>query len=823
MGAMSEPGLSRAEAERLLVEHGPNLLPPPPPDPWWRKVAKATIEPMSLLLLAAAGVSGFLLGETVDALAITVVVVLNVGIGVAQERRAENALAALSDLQNPMVRVIRDGSPTVIPTGQVVPGDLVILAAGDRVCADITIVRAAGLEIDESTLTGESLPVSKPVGERSWSGTMVTAGSGLGRVDSTGAATRLGRLAQTLTAPRPATPLQRQLARLSLILGLGAIIAAVAFFVAATATTGDWRTGFVAAVALAVAAVPEGLPTAVVLALALGAMRMAHRGAIVRRLAAVETLGSATVILTDKTGTLTENRLRVDRIILGDGTSFEATIPAEIGDLISLVATTCNDAALSPPAGDALDIALLHAFPPPETPLARLLDHPFGSETRRHTVVIDHPGSGLMLLTKGAPETVIEICDTFLDPSGAPAPLTRTGISSILDRVETESSRGHRVIALALRRLERAPERIDRMEDGLTLVGLLTMGDPVRSSAPATVAAAHRAGIEVIMVTGDHPGTATAIAAQAGVKVSSVITGSELRRWGLPDDPRRHSVYARVEPEQKLAIVEALRRRGEVVAMKGDGVNDAPALRAADIGVAMGSGGTEVARQAADLVLTDDDLETVVAAIGEGRVIYDNIRKVVEYLVGGNLSELAVVAAALLLIPAIPIPLLPLQLLFINLVTDGLPALALGVDPPSAGLMDQTPRPQGEAMLTRARLALLLGRGLVMASGPLAIGYLVSDHPERARSAMFATLVIVHLGYAQVVRAPRGAANRLLDLAIGMGVGLLGLVMAVAPLRRLLGVSLLTPATGLGILVASAIPLAALFGWEALRQRRAVG
>lgn len=777
-------------------------------------MATALREPMSVLLIAAAAVSGLLAGETAEAIAILVVVALNVAIGVVQEWRAEGALQALIDMQSPTARVIRDGVPQYLPTTHVVPGDAILLAAGDRVCADGRIVIATDLEVDESTLTGESLPLAKAGADPLWSGTMVSRGTATMATERTGEDTKLGRLAKHLERPETETPLQRQLSKLSWRLGLAAMAISVLVFAAISFTSGDWQTAFLTGVALAVAAVPEGLPTAVVLALALGVTRMARRKAIVRRLSAVETLGSATVILTDKTGTLTENRVETSGLITGSGRHFQiGEVPEAISLSAGRIARNCNDATLDPPSGDAIDLGLLRTFVNHglSSPGRRIAERPFTSQRKIHTVVSERNGA-VDLLVKGGPEIVLSMCSQYLSDESEVVPIDVRDRHALLELVEDEARAGSRLIALAERRLTGFDGNIEGLETQLTLVAIVTMRDPVRPTARATINAARHAGIDVLMVTGDHPGTAHTIAVQAGLEERGVITGSDIERDGLPENPRSVSVYARVEPEQKLRVVEALQARGEVVAFKGDGVNDAPALKAADIGVAMGQGGTEVARQAADIIITNDDLETVVSAIEEGRAIYDNIRKVVEYLVGGNLSELIVMIATILLIPAIPVPLLPLQLLFINLVTDGLPALALGVDPGASDLMQRSPRLRGESLLDRRRFLRLVGRGAVMAAGPMIVGASLvgTNGPVEARSAMFITLTLVHLGYALVVRYPTTGPNRMLSAALVGGAGLLGVALAVSPLRELLDLAVPTTAQWTFIAAAAVVPLVAL-------------
>ncbi|MPZ89086.1 MAG: HAD-IC family P-type ATPase, partial [Nitriliruptorales bacterium] len=526
---------------------------------------------------------------------------------------------------------------------------------------------------------------------------------------------------------------------------------------------------FLAAIALAVAAIPEGLATVTAVGLALGVRRMAERGAIVRRLPAVETLGSATVIATDKTGTLTENRMRWETFAPpgGDFAPLEA-LDGQRREVAERVAVLCNDGELEPPVGDPTDIALLAASGPERVdalraawPRAAVI--PFDSERKRETTVHRGPDGILELQIKGAPENVLPRC--------AGTPRWR---EEILARNEAAAGRGTRVLALARRVLDTVPSDLDEAAVDLELVGLAGLRDPVRPAAAESVAEARSAGIVLLMATGDHPGTATAIAEEVGLAPAPVRarTGRELRSDGFAADPTQNAVYARVDPDQKLELVRLLQEGGHVVGMTGDGVNDAPALRRADIGIALGRRGSDVAREAADMVITDDDLATIVAAVREGRGIYDNVRKVVDYLVTGNLGEVLVVFIALLSLPALGIPLFPLQLLWINLITDGMPAVALGVDPNDPKLMRRPPRPRDQGLLGWERIRLLLARGFLIAAATLA-ALLVSRYGfeaswEEARAVMFTTLVAAGLLYAFAVRRGSGGpfSNRWLLLAV---------------------------------------------------------
>ena len=775
-------GLSRAEAALRARRWGRNELRPPPREGIALKVVRHLTEPMSILLVVAAVVSGTALGEAPEAIAIGAIVVLNAAIAVIQESRAQDALDALRDLETRVARVVRDGAVGEVDASGLVPGDVVLLGEGDRVPADVRLSEAADVRIDESSLTGESLPVRKraedvlpadtPVADRrnmAFAGTLVTSGSGRAVVTATGASSEIGKIAESLAVKKQTTPLQRELGALTTRLGVLAVLAAGATFVFSwffRPGTTALQESFLAAVALAVAAVPEGLATVVAVALAVGVKKMAGHGAIVRWMPAVETLGSTSVIATDKTGTLTRNELEVMDVWAAGGR-----------DEVEIVGALCNDATLDPPTGDPLEVALLRWIGAERA--AGLRDRfdvverrPFDS-TRKRMSVVATDGSRRVLLVKGAPEAVA--------PDGA---------ADLQARVAAFARRGLKVLALA----RRDDEPFE--EEGLSVVGLVGLGDPLRPEARAACEGASRAGIRVVMVTGDHPDTARAIAASAGLG-DTVVTGRELDATGFPEAPERVDVYARVTPRQKIELVDALKARGEVVAVTGDGVNDAPALHGAHIGVAMGRAGTDVAKEAADLVITDDNLATIVTAIREGRGIYDNIRKVVEYLVAANLAEVITVLACMLLFPEPAVPLLPLQLLWINFVTDGLPAIGLGLDRGGSELMARPPRRIDDSLVGRARVMRLLRRGSLLAAGSIgafAVSNLIwGEPPTHARALMFTTLAFAQLAYAMVVRGRWDTSNGWLVAGLVGGIALQIVLMMWAPLRELFGSAWLTP------------------------------
>ncbi|HET8604875.1 MAG TPA: cation-transporting P-type ATPase, partial [Marmoricola sp.] len=753
-------GLASSEAARLLAEHGPNRPPAPPPRPLLSRVWAQLRDPMILLLLAA-GTLTAVLHDVPDTVIILAVVLFNTATGVVQEVRADRAIAALHAMVAPQARVVRDGEAREIPAEHVVPGDLLLLTAGEVVPADATLVSAHALQLDESAMTGESLPVTRARDEEVTGGTLVTSGRGAATVTRTGADSGLGRLAALMAAaPSRSTPLQRRLGELSrwlvgIVLLLTAVVVALGLLQhrppAEMAVVG---------VSLAVAAVPESLPAVVTVALALGARRMARRKAVVRNLPAVETLGSVTVIATDKTGTLTEGRMVADLVWTPAPGRAGRPLPApgtdqELDRLLRDV-TLCNDATLPSPdragAGDPLEQALLvlaeEAGHVPQG-WSRTAEEPFDAERRRMATVHRHRDGRVLTVCKGAPETVLSLVTAGAAAERAAA------------QAERLAGEGHRVIAVA-DRLDRGEPSHAVDEHDLELVGLVAITDPPRSHAPAVVAACHRAGIRLLLVTGDHPGTAHAVASRVGI---SSGTDAEVDGAG--------PVFARVRPEQKVGIVESLQARGEVVAMLGDGVNDAPALRRADIGVAAGLGGTEVARQAADLVLMDDDLSTVVAAVEEGRRIFADIRSFLLYAVSGGVAEVGVMLFGPLV--GIADPLLPAQILWINLMTHGLTGVAFGAQPITPGEMEQPPRPVTGSVFTRGFLALLGLIAVLLVIVSLLVGSRTGDVEEQ-RTRIFLTLGLGQLAVAWAIRARQhGVALRArsLELLVLLAAGLM--------------------------------------------------
>ncbi len=824
-------GLSGDEAARRLAEHGRNELPRAETASLAVRALAQLREPMAVLLVAAATISGVVLGEVVDAVAIVLIVLVNAAIALVQEGRAAEALAALEELEAPTATVVRDGRQRVVDAAVLVPGDLVLVQAGDRVPADLELVAGDGLEADESILTGESLPTAKraggatapdvPIGDRDGllhSGTFVTRGAGRGEVVATGAQAALGAIAQQLAEiEREPTPLQRQLAGLTRRLGGAAVLVASGTFLLILLRNGSGSAddAFLTAVALAVAAVPEGLAAVTSVALALGVRRMARRGAIVRQLPAVETLGAVDVLVVDKTGTLTENRMRLASVTTPDGAGHAPdALPDAVADALLDVAVLCNDAELDPPTGDPTEQALL-ALATPDRAAAlrdtrpRLAAAPFTSERMRMSTVHDL-GDGPWLLVKGAPEQVLPRCSHVLDGTTS-RPATPADHARLLAKAEEHAARGERLLALGRRRLPAVPTDVEAAERELTAIALVALRDPPRDHAATSVEQVRSAGVTLLMATGDHPATARAIADEVGIATDRCLAGTDLDHDGVPDEPTDVGVYARVAPEQKLALVDRLQACGHTVAMTGDGVNDAPALQRADIGVALGASGSDVARAAAALVITDDDLATIVAAVREGRGIYDNLRKVVDYLVASNLAEVTVVIATLLLLPAFGVPLFPLQLLWINLLTDGLPALALGVDPVDDDLMQRPPRRASDRLLGLPHLRRLALRAVVLAGGALcglAIARAEGLPTPEARTVLFTSLVVAQVLYAFVVSRRPFSGDRNTWL-VWSAIGALALhgVILVVPAAQIVFDTVVPSAAALGaIAVGGLVP-----------------
>ena len=825
-------GLSAAEAERRLQVHGPNRLPRKKRRTAWSLLLAQFANLLIVVLLVAAAIA-LAVGDLKDAIVIGVVVVLNTALGFLQEFRAEQAVAALESMLAQQARVRRDGRVEAIAAERLVPGDVVLVEAGDRLPADGRFLSLQSAEVDESALTGESVPVAKtlepvidplaPLGDRAsvgWMNTVVTRGKGELVVFATGAATEMGRIATLLeTGTEPPTPLQKNVdvlgKRLALLAGVVVVIIAIA----------EWLRGtrpldiLLSAVALAVAAIPEGLPAVVTVTLALGMRRMAQQKAIVKRMSAVETLGSTSDICTDKTGTLTMNQMTVRRIATPTGTcevTGEGYRPAgEIcgGDTRQLAqllpaAVLCNDSDVREGrvAGDPMEAALLvlaeKAGVDPQalrSSSPRVAEVPFDS-SRKWMATFHREGDALRVVVKGAPDVLLDLSARAWTPDGE-APLDRERIAR---QNETLAAEGLRVLAVATRRIDPAalePADAASAVRDLDWLGLVGLVDPPRAEAKEAIARCREAGIRVRMITGDHVLTGSAIARELGI-AGTGVSGTELERMDdatLRERVAEIGVFARVSPDHKLRIVEALQARGGVVAMIGDGVNDAPALRAANIGVAMGIAGTDVTREAARMVLADDNFATIVGAVRQGRAVYDNIVKFLRFQLSTNIGAILTLLVAPL--AGLPAPFNPVQILWVNLIMDGPPAMALGVDPPREGVMHEPPRPPGEHILTWRRFVHLALFGALMAAGTLLV--LLDGLREdeiHARTMAFTTFVLFQFFNVFNARALRGTAfdrnffaNRALWVSLS-GVLVLQVVALHVPFfNRVLGTTPLAP------------------------------
>ena len=775
LGSDPRRGLDPAEVASRRAQYGPNELQRRSGPSPWLLLGRQFTEPLILLLIVAAVIAGVFTHEITDSIVIGVIVVLSALLGFSQERRAQQALAALRRMAEPVARVLREGAPLEIPAREVVPGDLLALEAGMRVVADARVVEAANLQADEAALTGEAYPVDKdpqpvagehvPLGDRRcmvYSGTVLTRGRGLGLVTGTGMSTELGKIAELLQeTPEAATPLQQRLHHVGKVLAGVALAVCALVVVAGLLRHHSLREMFLTAVALAVAAVPEGLPAVITIALALGAREMVKRNALIRRLPAVETLGSVTVICTDKTGTLTEGAMRPAWLYTLDGEHelhkgrWEPAAASATAQRLLAALALCNDAHLpmhgeghpnyADALGDPTEVALLGAALAGGLPAAevraeypRVGEIPFDSERKRMTTVNRAPdlgGGPLLAVVKGAPDQVFPQCSHYLH-GGQVLPLTEETRQVVHERNVALSARGLRLLAAACKPLAELPAELEpeALESGLTFLGLVALVDPPRPEAAAAIERARQAGLRTVMVTGDYAATAAAIAEQVGLTRAGdqVLEGQDLEDLTVEQLSERVEgigVYARVAPADKVKVVEAWRRRGAIVAVTGDGVNDAAALQRAEIGVAMGQTGTEVAKDAADMVLLDDNYATIVAAIEQGRVIYDNLRKFIRYLLGTNVGEIFTLFFGIAL--GWPVALLPVQILWVNLVTDGLPALALGFEPAEEDVMRRPPRPPRESLFARGMGYNILWTGLVMAAATLGCFYwrALQEHP----------------------------------------------------------------------------------------------
>ncbi len=855
---VSETGLTTEEARRRLETYGPNQLREAPRPTIWQMLWEQFNNFIVMLLIVASLISA-LLGEWIDAGAIIAIVLLNAILGIVQERRAEEALAALKQLAAPEAHVLRDGKRQTVPARELVPGDIVFLEAGNYVPADVRLLEAHNLRVEEASLTGESLPVQKnaamvldenvPLGDRkntAFMGTLVAYGRGMGIVISTGMQTQLGMIADMLQSVEDEqTPLQKRLDELGRTLGIGALIISGLVFIEAIFQNTDLSLitsqgllayldaasqilvdSFLVAVSLAIAAVPEGLPAVVTISLALGMREMIKRHALIRRLASVETLGSTTTICSDKTGTLTQNQMTVTRLwvdgqfveVTGSGYSRRGDFlvdgkPVDLQQSYPAVLTALwigalnNDAELDGIGGDtdnyriigdptegALLVAAAKAgaiYIDLEKAYPRESEIPFDSERKRMITVhdveaprpddispfYDERNRGWdVVAVKGAPDAILDLCTHYQGMDDQPRPLTEEIRARIMAANDAMTEDALRVLAVAYRLERDVPDdspSIEELEHDLVFAGLIGMIDPPREEVKAALETAAGAGIRTVMITGDYPNTARAIASQIGLLQPGhqVLSGPELE--AMSDDEltaaiTHTDVFARVSPEHKIRIVRALQSAGQVVAMTGDGVNDAPAIKQADIGIAMGITGTDVAKETADMVLTDDNYASIVAAVEQGRVIYSNIRKFVYYLLSCNLAEVATIFLGTLITRNSPLA--PIQLLWLNLITDGAPALALGTEKGDPDIMDQPPRPADEPIINRFMWFGIAIQTIAITAVTLTAYLLgLKLHEGMPDQQIFAeTMAFVTLSASELFRAYTARSERYPILKIGL-------------------------------------------------------
>jgi Ca2+-transporting ATPase len=772
-----DKGLSRDESAHRFIQSGANALLEKPPRSLWRMLLDQFTDLMIMVLIVAAVISG-VIGEMKDTVVIIAIVLLNALTGFIQEFRTARAMAALKQMTTANAQVMRDGERLTMPATEIVPGDIVLLEAGNLIPADLRLIETAQLKVDEALLTGESATVEKhstqlenpelPLADRTnmaFKGTAATHGRGRGLVIATGMATELGKIAALLDAGADLkTPLQKRLTVFGQRLGIVVLCICLIILVAGLLRGEGLVLMLLTAISLAVAAIPEALPAVVTISLALGARKMVKQHALIRRLPAVETLGSVSYICSDKTGTLTQNKMHVEELY-ADGTASRAwhavAAQAPWANLLTALSLS-NDASRNKHGtltGDPTETALYavaleagYDKAQLETSAPRLLEIPFDSERKRMTTV-HRRQEGFVAYTKGAPENMLPLCIRQLTAEGE----MTLSQGDILAQAERMAAEGLRVLAVAQRSWPALPTDTHDIEAELVFIGLVGLMDPPRHGVQEAVELCKSAGIIPVMITGDHPATARAIAARLGIGNGVVMTGPELARLSdgeFKQQVKNIHVYARVDPAQKIRIVEALQAHGEFVAMTGDGVNDAPALQRADIGIAMGRGGTDVAREAASMVLLDDNFSTIVHAVREGRRIFDNIRKFIKFVMTGNAGEIWTIFLAPFM--GLPIPLLPIHILWVNLVTDGLPGLALTAEPAERGVMQRPPRPPSESIFAHGMWQHMLWVGLSIGAVSLfAQAWAIHIGSAHWQSMVFTVLTLSQMGHVLAIRSER--------------------------------------------------------------------
>ncbi|ASK63553.1 calcium-translocating P-type ATPase, SERCA-type [Virgibacillus phasianinus] len=855
----TERGLSSKQVEKRQKQHGANELDPGKQTAKWLIFIKQFQDFMVLVLLAATLIAG-LLGEYIDAIAIMVIVFVNGFIGFFQEQKAEKSLAKLKELSAPFAYVLRDKNWERKPSRDIVVGDVIKVSSGDRIPADMRIVDSNSMETEESTLTGESLPVAKHTNSlnkqdlgpqdqsnMAFMGTLVTRGSGTGIVVGTGMNTVMGQIASLMVKTKKTiTPLEHKLAELGKILIIVALILTALVVVVGVYQGHPVYNMFLAGVSLAVAAIPEGLPAIVTVALSLGVQRMIRKNAIVRKLSAVETLGSASVICSDKTGTMTENQMTVKEVylndtrldvtgdgydLLGDFYSNNNRVDNQFPNLKSMLlyGMICNHASILVKKGknfingDPTDGALLVAArklglnQSDSEPYRIIKEIPFDSTRKRMSMIVEDENKRQFLITKGAPDVLLPR-SAFIMSTNEKRLMKTADKEKINNEINKMGDKALRTIAIAIKPIT-GKQNDGLLEDDLTFVGLYGMIDPPRKEVRAAIEDCKEAGIKTVMITGDHEKTARAIATDLNILPEDglVMDGYQLNQMSsneLKEIIDRVYVFARVTPEHKLKIVDAFQQNGHIVAMTGDGVNDAPAIKASNIGISMGRSGTDVAKEASSLILMDDNFATIKAAINEGRNIYENIRKFIRYLLASNVGEILVMLFAVLL--GLPLPLVPVQILWVNLVTDGLPAMALGLDQPEADVMNRKPRPPKEGIFARGLGFKIVSRGLLIGLVTL-IGFMMTyqGNPENlvyAQTIAFTTLVMAQLIHVFDCRSERSVfsrnpfGNKYLVLAVLSSIAMLLCVIYFAPLQPIFHTVFLGIRDWIFILALSAIP-----------------
>ena len=841
-------GLSESEAQKRVTEYGYNEL----KKRKGRGISTIFLDQFKgllIMVLIIAALISFLLGERTDSYIILIIVIINAFMGLAQEYKAEKAIERLQELASPVATILRDKAIREIPARNVVPGDIIILESGDFVPADGRLFESSYLRVDEAPLTGESVPSLKvvevlpesPLADREnmvYMGTTVTDGRGKAIVTETGMNTEMGKIAEIIqTMEREKTPLQEKLETFSKYLTGGIAGFCALIFILGTARGEPAFEMFFTAVSLAVAAIPEGLPAIVTIVLALGVQRMIRRNALMRRLKAVETLGSSTIICSDKTGTITRNEMMVSRIFVGE-TMYRVTgkgyspqgsfykngnqvSPDRLLQLILEIGTLCNDAQVREETvvGDPTEASLIVSAAKAgiqkeevEARVERVKEIPFSSERKKMTT-IHKKDQKYSVYTKGAPDVILELCTKVEEQEGISV-LTEEKKEEILSIYNKMASRALRALGMAYRELENIPENDEDIEKDLIFVGIQGMRDDPRPEVKDAISLCKTAGIKSMMITGDFKATAVAIAEEVGI-TGKAITGEDLDLMSdaeLEQEIETIGVVARVSPEHKTRIVTALKEKGHITAMTGDGVNDAPSLKKADIGIAMGITGTDVAKEAADMVLTDDNFASIVNAVEEGRHIYDNIIKFIYFLLCCNIGEIFVLFFALLL--GFSRPLIPIQILWINLITDGFPALALGVDPPEEGIMKRKPRDPKESIFSQGRGRSIVEIGLLMSVLVLVGFQFLGGSGEHAQTVAFSTLVFVQLAHTFNARSEKKSifnigifSNKYLVGAVLLSVGLQISVVYTPGLQPLFGTVPLNMEEWVVILVLSSVVL----------------